>query len=113
MFGSHLKVSIDHNTDPEQTKNKMMGMAKALREKHADKLKKVKESWDDCSARIYLAGTGFSVTLTLNITPSTICLEGKLPLLVTPYKKDIESSFRDKVEELLKDLPPVTDHTLC
>jgi len=105
MFGKQIKVSINHDLEPEDARDRMVGLAKGLRQVHGDKLKEIREQWNGMNARFFLAGTGFSVNLSLRVTSSAVLLEGKLPLLILHQKDEITTAIHDRVTELLRAEP--------
>ena len=102
MFGKQMKVSVYHDLEPEDARDRLVGLAKGLRHVHGDKLNEIEEHWNGMNARFYLAGTGFSVNLALRVTPSAVHLEGKIPLLILRHMDLITTSIEDRVTELLE-----------
>ncbi len=101
MLGSRLHVAIDHDLSQEEAKSRLIGLITDLKKLHGDMIRDVQELWDGFTGRFLLKGVGFSVSLTLQVTPSKVSLEGKVPLHILPYKRIIEAAVKQRAQELL------------
>ena len=96
-----FNMSVPHNLLPEEAMRRIKNVIRELQNQYSDKISNVQESWTGNSGNFSFDVMGFSLSGTLDVTPKTVELDGKIPMSAMLFKGKIESLIREKMSELL------------
>lgn len=98
---SKMKVSVPHNLGEGEAVKRVSGLITELKNQFGSQVSDVRESWDGNRGIFSFRAMGMSVDGELSVLPSKVEVEGNLPLAALPFKGTIESTIRNKLENLL------------
>ncbi|MBN1251620.1 MAG: polyhydroxyalkanoic acid system family protein [Bacteroidales bacterium] len=98
----NLKISVEHNLNKDEAKERIMNLLANLKNEFKDKVSNVNEIWNEYNSEFSFRIMGLPVKGNLTVETETIVLDGKLPIAALPFKRNIESLIRNEAEKLLK-----------
>ena len=98
----NIKVSVPHSLPPHEAVKRIQNLVCGIKTKFADKVSDVNEQWSGNNANFSFKAMGFDVAGTLEVDDREVRIESNLPFAAMPFKSMIESTIRQKAEELLK-----------
>jgi hypothetical protein len=96
-----LNMSIPHHLSQDEALNRIKRLLGQVKQQYADRVTDLRESWEGNVGTFSFSAMGFSVSGTLNVTPSDVELNGNLPFAAGLFKGKIEQTIRERAEELL------------
>ena len=99
---SYLDIKIPHSLSRAEALARIRNLFTQLKIQHKDKIKNVAEDWTEDEGSVAFSTNGFSVSGKVNVTPHTVRITGKLPLLFSLYKRKITDIINEKAGALLK-----------
>ncbi|HTD94223.1 MAG TPA: polyhydroxyalkanoic acid system family protein [Chitinophagaceae bacterium] len=99
---SNLKISIPHQLSSEEALTRVKKLFSNLKEEQKDKLKDVKEDWNGNSGNFSFSAQGFDLSGLIQVNPSSVDFDAKLPLALSFFKGKISEVIREKAEALLR-----------
>jgi len=97
-----LEISIPHNLPKTEALERIKNFLPKLKEQHADRISDLEEFWSDNSGQFKFKISGSKISGKLIVDESVVLLKGDIPFVALPLKSKIESTIREKAEELLK-----------
>jgi len=97
---SKLSITIPHNLTQSEALNQIQKFLPELKEKHADKISDLQESWSGSTGTFELKISGFKVSGTLKVTDSAVIIDGTIPLLAVAFRSQIENAIIHEAEAL-------------
>lgn len=98
---SKLKISVPHQLDREEAKERLENFINILKEEFGGNVQNLQENWNDYSGAFSFKAMGFAVEGDIHIEPNSVTLEGSLPMAAIPFKGKIESTVRERLQVLL------------
>ncbi|MBN8877540.1 MAG: hypothetical protein E6Q24_08385 [Chitinophagaceae bacterium] len=98
---SDLKLSIPHNLPAEEALNRIKDLLGNLKKDHKDLVDNAEESWEGNTGQFSFSAKGFDLSGTINVSPSGVDIDAKLPFALSFFKGKISQVITDKAKELL------------
>ena len=98
----NVKVSVPHSLPPNEAIKRIQNLVGGIKTKFADKVSDVKEQWSGNHADFSFKAMGFDVAGKVDVDDREVRIESNLPFAAMPFKSRIESTIKEKAEELLK-----------
>lgn len=96
-----MNLTVTHRLSQEEALRRVQGLLEDLRSQYSDQISDLREQWNDNKCQFSFSASGFSVSGTLTVTSSNVELSGDLPWAASLFKGKIESTIRERAEELL------------
>ena len=98
---SSLQMSIPHHLSQEEALKRIQTMLSEIKKEHGDMVENLQETWNNNQGDFSFSIKGFAVSGKLTVMPSTIELDGKIPMAVSFFKGTIITMINKKAAELL------------
>ncbi len=95
-----LDMTIPHHLSQDEALKRIKGLLGEVKTGFAAKISDLREEWNGNSGKFSFSAMGFSVSGTLIVKSSEMELSGNLPFAATFFKGKIESTIRERAEEL-------------
>lgn len=96
-----LKISISHEILPAEVRGRLKALAGELKNLAADDIEVLAESWSGNTAKFSLLVNKCKVSAELRITDSEVRINGKIPLVLLPFRGKIKEDIEDTISEIL------------
>lgn len=96
-----LSIKVPHTLTAEEATARLKSFFEKLKERHADKMSNLEESWDGNRLDYAFSTFGFNIKGDMNVEPNEVCVNGSLPFAAMMFKGKIEQSVRDELEKVL------------
>jgi len=96
-----LTISVPHTLTAEEATARLKSLFEKLKERHADKMSNLEESWDGNQLAYAFSTFGFNVSGNMNVEPNEVKVSGSLPFAAMMFKGKIEQSVREELEKVL------------
>jgi len=97
-----LEIKVPHNLTQSEALSRIRNFIPELKARYSGQISGLEESWSGNTEAFKFKIKGFKVSGSLVVGESDVLLNGDIPFLALPFKGTIESTFREKAEELLK-----------
>ncbi len=98
---SSLQMSIPHHLSQEEALKRIQTLLTEMKKEHGDKIENLQENWTGNQGDFSFSVKGFALSGKLTVMPSTIELDGKIPMSVSLFKGTIISMINQKAAQLL------------
>jgi hypothetical protein len=96
-----IHISVSHQlTQADALKRIKKAIAEAKKQ-NPEKVRELNETWDGYVGNFSGTAMGHSVAASVSVHPAEVTVDGKLPLLATPFKGKIEAGIQDLLRRLL------------
>lgn len=95
-----LKMSIPHRLTEEEAIRRVKDLMDRLRTNHRDQLSGVNVDWSGKTGSLQFVAKGFHIAGTIQVLPSSIDIEAKVPLIVSLYQQKIKDLIEKEAEQL-------------
>jgi hypothetical protein len=96
-----IKLSVPHKLGADEAKRRITHLLEDTKGKLGNVVTNVQESWSGNKGAFTFHAMGFPVSGTLDVEPTLVNLEVKLPFAALPFKGKMESELQTKAKELL------------
>ncbi|MGE5364961.1 MAG: polyhydroxyalkanoic acid system family protein [Bacteroidota bacterium] len=96
-----MKVSVPHNLGQDEARNRLQSFVNNLKSQYGAQVKNVQENWSGNRGDFAFSAMGINVKGSLSVQPSSVDLEGDLPITALPFKGTIENTIKSELSKLL------------
>ena len=96
-----MTVKVPHQIGQEEARTRIQRLLADVKDRYAGQISDVEERWSDNRGEFSLRAMGFNVSGTLEVRPDEVELNGDLPFAAMPFKGRIETTIRERAEQLL------------
>jgi len=96
-----MTVRVPHQLGQQEARSRIQGLLADVKERYAGQISEVQERWSENRGEFSLRAMGFNVSGTLDVRPDEVELVGDLPFAAMPFKGRIETTIRERAEQLL------------
>jgi hypothetical protein len=96
-----LNISVPHSLKAEEAVQRIQKLVSGVKTKFADKVSDVKEKWTGNNGEFSFKAMGFDISGTVEVDQKEVRIHSNLPFAAMMFKSRIESTIREKAEELL------------
>jgi len=98
-----MRIEYPHQHTKEEVYKRVDGLLKGLQDKYGEMVQKHSRNWNSTNEKVDFSfkTRGLNITGNIQLQERAVVLEGKLPLLAKPFKGEIESIIKEKLEEIL------------
>jgi hypothetical protein len=96
-----LSIKVPHSLSAEEATSRLKSFFEKLKERHADKMSNLEESWDGNRLDYAFSTFGFNIKGDMNVEPNEVAVNGTLPFAAMMFKGKIEQSVREELEKVL------------
>jgi hypothetical protein len=96
-----IDMSFPHNLPQNEALTRIKKLLGEVKSEHADKISDLNEKWSGHSGQFSFKAFSFSVSGTLEVSPSAVRLNGKLPFAAGLFKDQIEDTIRQRATNML------------
>jgi hypothetical protein len=98
---STVNIKIPHHLSQEEALARIKSLLVRIRQEQRDKISDVNEVWEGNSGNFQFKTFGQSLAGEINVNPSNVEINSKLPLTLSLFRGKIEELIRNKASELL------------
>lgn len=98
---SDLKLNIPHKLSTEEALGRIKNLLSTLKKDHQDLIDKSEENWVGNTGNFSFSVKGFDLSGIIDVNPSSVDINAKLPFAVSLFKGKISQVITDKAKELL------------
>lgn len=99
---SKLNISVPHNLGAGEAQSRVKGLLGQLKNQFGSQVEDLQENWDGNQGAFAFKAMGMKVDGNIVVKPASVDLEGNLPMAALPFKGTIETTIKDKLQELLR-----------
>lgn len=96
-----MTITVPHQLSQEEAMGRIKRLLGEVKNDYGDRVTDLKENWTDTGGEFSLRAMGFNISGTLQVKPGEIELKGNYPFAAMPLKGKIESTIRERAEQLL------------
>ena len=96
-----IHVSVSHELTQADALKRIKKAVSELQKKNPEKVRDLKERWEGSVGSFSGTAMGHSVAASVAVNTGEVTVDGKLPLLATPFKGKIETAIQDMLKRLL------------
>lgn len=96
-----LSLTIPHTIGQEEALTRMKHESKAALEAFGDRVKDVKEEWNDNRVDFSFSAMSFSVEGNMQVNHDNVAVNAKIPMAAFMFKGMIEQRLRERFGEVL------------
>ena len=98
-----MKIEHKHNKTKDDAYKAIDGFLDKLEEQYKDNIQNPSKKWNSSKDIMYfnLNAMGRKISGKIQLYDNLVVLEGKLPLLVKFFQKDLESKIKKELEKIL------------
>ena len=96
-----LNIKIPHHLTQDEALARIKSLLVRIKQEQKDKISDVKEEWEGSSGSFQFRSFGQNLAGVIDVNPSNVEINGKLPLTLSLFKGKIEELIRDKAKDLL------------
>jgi hypothetical protein len=97
----HIHVSVSHELTQADALKRIKKAVSELQKKNPEKVRDLNERWEGYMGSFSGTAMGHSVAASVAVNTGEVTVDGKLPLLATPFKGKIETAIQDMLKRLL------------
>jgi hypothetical protein len=97
-----MTISVPHQLTQDEATGRIQRLLAQVKEDYGDRVTDLTETWTGNNAEFSFRAMGFNVSGKLAVEPGKVEMKGNLPFAAMPFKGKIESTIRERAEELLK-----------
>ena len=97
-----LEITIPHDLSQAEALNRIQQFIPELKAQHSDRISDLEESWLGNTGSFKFKISGFKVEGDIEVNATSVVIRGSIPFLALAFKGQIESTIRQKAEELLR-----------
>ena len=99
---SQINIEISHKLEQAEALRRIKGISALLKKQYAEKISNLNERWDNNFGKLNLVVMGHTVSLSINVTKTSVGLNADLPFAASFFKGKIENVVREKLALLLQ-----------
>jgi hypothetical protein len=96
-----MKFSIPHELTREEAMSRIRNLFTKIKEEQKGNIQELHEEWKEYGGSFKLKSMGFEVSGTVEVLPSTVEIEAKLPLALTMFQGAIKGTIEKEAQKLL------------
>jgi hypothetical protein len=96
-----IKINIQHQLPQQEALIRVRGLLDKLKQEQQDKISNVKQEWKDGKGNFRFTTRGFDLSGVINVNPSSVQIDAKVPFAVSLFKIKIKEAIEKKARELL------------
>ena len=96
-----IHVSVSHKLTQADALKRIQKAVTEAKKQNPEKVRELNESWEGYVGNFSGTAMGHSVAASVAVNPGEVTVDGKLPLLATPFKGTIEAAIQDMLTRLL------------
>jgi hypothetical protein len=97
-----MRIAVPHNTSPDRARQIVERKLHGLLAQFGDRADEIDHHWIGDTLRFKGKARGFTVEGTIEITPSDVIIDGKLPLLAKPFESRIRQTVEREAEAMFR-----------
>jgi hypothetical protein len=96
-----IHVSVSHQLTQADALERIKKAISEAKKQNPEKVRELNESWEGYVGRFSGTAMGHSVAASVAVNSAEVTVDGKLPLLATPFQGKIETAIQDMLRRLL------------
>lgn len=96
-----IEIEIKHELNQGEALERIKHFIPKLKAQQADKISDVEENWSENKGYFKFKAMGFKVSGILTVESTRIDIDGEIPFLAIPFKKQIEDTIKQQARQLL------------
>jgi Putative polyhydroxyalkanoic acid system protein (PHA_gran_rgn) len=96
-----IHVSVSHQLTQADALKRIKKAITEAKKQNPEKIRELNEKWDGYVGNFSGAAMGHSVAASVAVNSGEVTVDGKLPLLATPFKGKIEGAIQEMLKRLL------------
>jgi hypothetical protein len=98
---SNLTLSVSHQLSQGEALRRIRAVVAHAKVQYADKINDLRDSWNGYVGSFDVSGMGQTASGTVEVNPSDVEVQIKLPFAASLFKSKIESGIRDTLTRIL------------
>ena len=96
-----IHASVSHKLTQADALKRIKKAITEAKNQNPEKVRELHESWEGYVGNFSGTAMGHLVAASVAVNPGEVTVDGKLPLLATPFKGKIEAAIQDMLTRLL------------
>jgi hypothetical protein len=96
-----IHLHIPHQLPKEEALERIQSLIQRVKNQFGDKVTDVQEEWHGDTGRFSFSIMGFDVSGKLNVSNSTVGLDGKIPMAAALFRGKIKSVIMEEAQKVL------------
>ncbi len=96
-----MKFSIPHQLTQAEAMSRIRNLFNKIREEQKGNIQELTEEWRENGGSFKLRSMGFEITGTVEVLPSSVEIEAKLPLALSMFQGAIKGTIEKEAQKLL------------
>ena len=96
-----IHVSVSHQLTQADALERVKKAITEAKKQNPDKVRELNERWEGSVGNFSGTAMGHQVAASVAVNSEEVTVDGKLPLLATPFKGKIEAAIQDMLRRLL------------
>jgi hypothetical protein len=96
-----IRVSVSHQLTQADALKRIKKAITEAKKQNPEKVRELNESWEGYVGNFSGTAMGHSLAASVTVNSGEVTVDGKLPLLATPFKGKIETAIQDMLRRLL------------
>ena len=96
-----LNMNVPHRLSRDEATSRIKKMLTDVKEKNADSISDLKESWNNNVGTFSFKAKGFAISGTLTVKEKEIVLDGTIPFAASLFKGKIKEVITEEATKLL------------
>ena len=96
-----IHISVSHRLTQADALKRIKKAITAAKDQNPEKVRELNETWEGYVGKFSGTAMGHSVAASVAVNSGEVTVDGKLPLLATPFRGKIEAAIQDMLTRLL------------
>lgn len=96
-----MTITVPHQLSQAEALGRIQRLLSDVRNDYGDRVTDLQETWHETGGEFSFRAMGFNISGKLDVRPDKVELKGNYPLAAMPFKSKIESTIRERAEQLL------------
>ncbi|HYM61238.1 MAG TPA: polyhydroxyalkanoic acid system family protein [Thermoanaerobaculia bacterium] len=95
-----MRIEVLHHTDKPAARRKIEEKIESMQQQYGHLASDIEKTWNSDTLTFSCKARGLTVKGTLEITDTTLILDGKLPLMARPFEPRIHATVEQAAKEM-------------
>lgn len=97
-----MKFSVAHDLSRQEAMSRIRNLFVKIKEEQKSNIQELHEEWQEYGGSFKLKSMGFEISGTVEVLPSSVEIEAKLPLALTMFQGAIKGTIEKEAKKLLE-----------
>lgn len=98
---AQLDIDLPHELPQQEALTRIQGLLRKLQIEQKDSIKDVSETWNGNEGEFSFSAKGFDISGKIKVEENLVCINGRLPFVLSFFKEKISELIKEKAGEIL------------